>query len=199
MKKNFKGAFTVVELIITIAIIMVGSFAVILYINPAEYRNRASDSKRVTEIQTLDKAITELKYDQPNIGLGTAKTLYISLPASNSNCSDISGLPVLTGGWVYHCANQANLMKNNGTGWIPLDFSSMNSNKPVAFLPIDPKNTAQCGFYYTYAFSNGEWELSAVVDSQKYRQQYPQKYYIQNLMAAPSSQITPAAALGRGC
>jgi len=47
---------------------------------------------------------------------GTSTFVYISIPAVNSNCSDIAGLPTLPAGYTYACSSQANYKKTDGTG-----------------------------------------------------------------------------------
>ncbi len=159
-------SFTLLELLIVIGIIAVLSTVLIAVLNPADYRRRSNDSRRLTDIRSLNDMIA--LYDintQGALVLGLPNTLYISLPSDNENCSDLD-LPDLPPSWSYHCANSQNFRKNDSTGWLPIDFTQDETiNLPA--LPIDPVNTVQGGYYYTYAVG-GSWELTAQLESQRH-------------------------------
>jgi len=57
-KTNLKKSFTLVELMIVIAILAILSAIVIFALNPAELFRKSRDSQRLTDINTLYKAIT---------------------------------------------------------------------------------------------------------------------------------------------
>jgi type II secretory pathway pseudopilin PulG len=158
-------SFTLLELLIVIGIIAVLSTVLIAVLNPADYRRRGNDSKRLTDLRSLNDMIA--LYDintQGALVLGSPNTLYISLPSDNINCSDLD-LPDLPPSWSYHCSNSQNFRKTDSTGWLPIDFTQDDTiNLPA--LPIDPVNTVQGGYYYTYAVG-GSWELTAQLESQR--------------------------------
>ena len=106
--------------------------------------------------------------------MGSSTVVYVSLldPTApfpqGSNCSSL-GLPSLPSGWTYHCAASSSLTNIDGTGWIPVNFKRFSAGSPLGRLPLDPINTTSTGEYYTYV-AGGSWELNAILESQKYRQ-----------------------------
>jgi len=55
---NSKKSFTLVELMIVIAILAILSAIVIFALNPSELFKKSRDSRRITDIQTLYKGIS---------------------------------------------------------------------------------------------------------------------------------------------
>ncbi len=157
-------AFTLIELLIVVSVIAVMSTAVIVILNPAQHLKQARDVKRMTDFNNLDQSLKLAELD--NVDMGTANIVYVSLPDSSSDCSSLS-LPSLSGGYTYHCSNTSNYRKVDGTGWIPVNLSSISSGSPLAILPIDAKNTTP--YYYTYSYSTGGLrELNTYFESEKY-------------------------------
>jgi len=122
------------------------------YVN--ELAKQSLDQKRITDLDNLDKDISDYIANNKKFDLGQPNTIYISLPASKSNCEDISAdLPSLPDNWTYHCANQNNFKKADGGGWLPVKLSG----KPE--LPVDPKNSAADLNYYS--FVSGSYEIAS--------------------------------------
>src|SRR5690606_37741696 len=159
-----KPAFTLVELLIVIGILAILSAAVVILINPAQKLKDARDYTRIQEITSLEHSITLLLTQDSNLALGTAQTVYVSIPDSSATCANL-GLPTLPAGYSYACSSTANYRKTNGTGWIPINFQS-SSIGTLATLPIDPINTTSTGLYYTY-IPGGSFELTALMESEK--------------------------------
>ncbi len=90
------------------------------------------------------------------------KVVYISIPSDDSTCANLD-LPSVPDGWIYHCSNQNNYQKTDGTGWIPLNISEY-----ISQLPIDPVNKAETLNYYAYVASSTDYVLTGVLDSKKY-------------------------------
>lgn len=167
-------AFTLLELLVVIGILAVISVTVLIVINPADLLARARDSNRISDLSTVNSAINTLVAFYSDASLGSVNTVYVSLPSNQSNCSDLN-LPSLPGAWSYHCVSLANLRKVDGNGWIPIDFTQMDSGSPISHLPVDPKNTyvqdlSQANdFFLTYAVnSSKQWELNAKTESSKF-------------------------------
>jgi len=57
MNSNSKKSFTLVELMIVIAILAILSAIVIFALNPAEMFRKNRDSRRMADLQTLNKGI----------------------------------------------------------------------------------------------------------------------------------------------
>jgi hypothetical protein len=54
-------------------------------------------------------------------------------------------------GTIYESTASGKAVKNNnGTGWIPLDFTKITSGTPMATLPVDPINDRSDGLYYRF-------------------------------------------------
>jgi uncharacterized protein (TIGR02145 family)/prepilin-type N-terminal cleavage/methylation domain-containing protein len=158
--------FTLIELLIVIAILAILATVTLLVINPAQMVKQSRDANRITEINQINKALLLYQSFGGSTSMGTHGDVYISLPSSNADCSDL-GLPALSSG-SYHCATQANYRNIDGTGWIPVDLTSVQSSAGTLFssLPIDPTNTVASDYYYTYI--PGSWALSATMESEKY-------------------------------
>ncbi len=157
-----KKSFTLVELMIVIAILAILSAIVIFALNPARLFDNFRDSKRVTDISSINKAIVFMEsWNQSGITYGTTTNVYISLPDSSSTCSSYS-LPTLPTGYTYYCSNATNYKNTDGTGWIPINFTVEGSNRYLSSLPVDPVNNSS--FFYTY-YSGGSYELTAILSN----------------------------------
>ncbi len=157
---KFKQSFTLVELMIVIAILAILSAIVIFALNPARLFDNFRDSKRVTDISSINKAIVFMEsWNQSGITYGTTTNVYISLPDSSSTCSSYT-LPTLPTGYTYYCSNATNYKNTDGTGWIPINFTVEGSNRYLSSLPVDPVNNNS--FFYTY-YSGGSYELTAIL------------------------------------
>ena len=145
---------------IVIAILAILSAIVIFTLNPSRLFDNFRDTRRVSDIQSINKAIVFMESWNTNaINYGTNTTLYISLPDSSSTCSSHT-LPTLPAGYIYNCKPTSTFKNSDGTGWIPIDFTVSNSNRYLSTLPIDPVNNTI--FFYTY-FPGGSYEVSALL------------------------------------
>jgi len=165
--KFFQKGFTLIELLIVIGILAILTTVVIIVINPSQMIRQTRDVGRMSDLDSLNKALG--LYEASGLtDLGSAAIVYISLPASNSNCSDISGLPTLPLGYTYHCSTAATYRNVDGTGWVPVNFTQISYGSPLGQLPIDPINTVTDRNYYTYV-PGGSWHLATVLESSKYK------------------------------
>jgi len=170
-----RASFTLIELLIVIAVIAVLATVVILVLNPAQLLAQSRDANRVSDMATINQALT-LYSEDVGTGMGSSSVVYVSIPdpaatsSLGTNCSGIglasSSLPA---GWSYHCAASSTYRNVNGTGWIPVDFTKVSSGSPLGNLPVDPTNTTSTNLYYTYVVQGDPWELTANVESTKYR------------------------------
>ncbi|MDD5430819.1 MAG: prepilin-type N-terminal cleavage/methylation domain-containing protein [Candidatus Pacebacteria bacterium] len=160
-----QSSFTLVELLIVIGILAVLTSVVVLVIKPDQVFKQARDTKRMSELQDIDKAIAMFQ-SLGGTSLGTATNIYISLPGTDGdNDCDEYVLPALPAGYSYYCSVTANYRNIDGTGWIPVNLST-SAGALFHILPIDPVNTVANG-YYTYVMG-GSWELTAKMESNKY-------------------------------
>jgi len=159
-------SFTLIELLVVIAILAILAVAVVLVLNPAEFVRQSRDSARLQDLSTLNKALVLYQVDGKT-SFGSSSVVYVSIPDSTSTCGNL-GLPGLPSGWSYNCASSTNYRKVDGSGWIPVNLSSISYGAVMAKLPIDPVNTTSTGNYYTYV-TGGSWTLTAMFESERYK------------------------------
>jgi len=178
-----RSAFTLIELLIVIAVIAILSIVVVLTLNPAEMLRRGRDSNRVSDLDTLTHAISLYQEDQGTVGgqgsLGTSTIIYTSLPDSSSTCGSWN-LPSPPSGYAYQCAPSSTYRSTNGSGWIPLNLSTITTGSPLGQLPIDPTNSSSTGLYYTYVTNGSQYEVTSLFESAQYKSQYAASPVIQN-------------------
>ncbi len=73
------SSFTLIELLVVIAILAILAVVVVVVINPSELLKQARDSTRLSDLQTLNKAIALFQADQVGKSLGDPNTIYIFL------------------------------------------------------------------------------------------------------------------------
>ncbi len=166
--KSSQG-FTLIELLLVIAVIAILSVVVVLSLNPGELLRESRDTTRISDLDTLNRALSLVTTDQATQGislnLGNASTVYVSLiDTASSTCGSL-GLPALPTGYVYHCATATSSRLTNGQGWIPISFSS--STNPLGALPLDPQNSSSSNLYYTYQTNGSLYRITAFLESQK--------------------------------
>jgi|GEM_PF-919563 len=170
LSSRVRAGFTIIELLMVIGILGILSTIILLVINPAQLIKQAADANRITELNQINKALLIYQsFRGEGSYMGDHNTIYISLPDTDPKCGSYYGqLAATTSPWNYHCSTPANYRKIDGTGWVPVDFTSVQSSIGSLFtnLPVDTINSATDGLYYTYI--NGSWALSAALTSDKY-------------------------------
>jgi len=158
-------SFTLIELLVVIAILAILAVAVVLVLNPVELIKESRDTTRIEDLTIINKALSLIQVDQPNASFGSSTTVYVSIPwtTTSTNCSNL-GLPTLPSGYAYGCAPTSTYQRADGTGWIPVDFTSFSAGAPFSKLPADPVNATSSGLYYTY-IPGGSWKLTALFES----------------------------------
>jgi hypothetical protein len=163
-----------------IAILAVLAVVVVVTLNPTGLLQESRDTNRLSDIATLNSAISLFAADvQTTNALGTVNTVYVSIPdavattTAGDQCQGL-GLPTLPSAYVYQCAASSTYRLTNGTGWIPASFSQASFGAPLAKLPTDPMNSTSSGLYYTYVTNGTQYEVNAILESQKYKSQFAQ-------------------------
>ena len=167
INKKSKG-FSLVEIIIAVFILAFLTVLVVVLLDPADFFSGARDTRRISDLQAIDSAISMYKTEVGGSlrAGGTPFAVYISLPDSNNNCNSYPSLPSLNPPQKYICADQNNFRKVDENGWIQINFTKISSNS-LTVLPIDPVNSVTSGMYYTLVTDGKKWELTSVLESDK--------------------------------
>ncbi len=169
--------FTLIELLVVIAIIAILAVVVVLTLNPGQLILQSRDSTRLSDLASLQSAISLYQTDRAingTVSLGSSSIVYVSLPdpaattTLGSNCASL-GLPSLPGSYTYHCAASSTFRKVDGSGWIPVNLSSISSGAPLGQLPIDPTNASSSRSYLTYTTNGTQYEVTSQIESSKYK------------------------------
>jgi prepilin-type N-terminal cleavage/methylation domain-containing protein len=173
--------FTLIELLVVVAIIAILAIVVVLTINPTELLRQSRDTSRVSDMSTLNKAVSLYYQDAMNnpstLFMGTSSVIYVSIPDTTTATSTAGdqcqglGLPSLPTNFTYHCAASSTYTMTNGTGWIPINFNAYVSSvagSVISKLSVDPVNTTSTNLYYTYQTDGiGGFKVAAFFESQK--------------------------------
>ena len=137
-RKAYTKGFTLVELLVVIAIVVILAGALFLIINPANLMMKARDSKRVSELTELNKALA--------LAVADSKITITTTATFNS------------------CAT-ANFSVNGTTGWVRFIAVGTGLGTYLGSLPRDPTNVAPNCYYYEGEATTSTWELNATLQS----------------------------------
>ena len=164
-------AFTLIELLVVIAIIAILSIVVVLTLSPAELLRQGRDATRISDMDTLNRAlglyVTDLSVQGSHLSLGNASTVYVSLVDASSTCGSW-GLPALPTGYTYHCSSVSSSRSIDSNGWLPVSLKTITTGSPLGSLPVDPQNQSSSNLYYTYQTDGFTYKLTSFFESQKY-------------------------------
>ncbi|MFA4990396.1 MAG: LamG-like jellyroll fold domain-containing protein [Candidatus Paceibacterota bacterium] len=157
-------SFTLIEILITVAIIAVLMTVVVLAINPTEITKKARDTQRLTDMANLEMLLQLARSEgMLNTSYCDGTKIYASLPSETplSNNNLPAGIS-----WVQ--VSEDKIRNTDGTGWIPLNFKSLNYLQ-TSVLPVDPKNSLDNSLYYTfYCNPQRGYILTAYPESQTF-------------------------------
>jgi prepilin-type N-terminal cleavage/methylation domain-containing protein len=174
---EMKRGFTLIELLVVIAILAVLAVAVVLVLNPAELLKQSRDSTRLSDMATLNSALS--LYYTDVLGANTS-----AWPSAGNYCTVAASSTGGWAGWSSTCANVATTTGVNGTsstvGWVPINFSLISSGSPLTKEPIDPNNgvasclgsgsinNASCGYAFVASSTAGIYKLETLMESSKF-------------------------------
>jgi len=130
--------FTLVELLVVVAIIAVLAGVVIVAINPAALLQKSRDATRLQDLENVHKAMS--------LALADAE---ITLTATGTcgTCDSLNGTQAV-----------------DGTGWVQFTVSGATGlAKYIPALPVDPLNVG--ANVYTYGGTLTGYEMNAVLES----------------------------------
>lgn len=157
-----KKGFTLIELIIVIALIALLATTVILVINPVKIFQEARDSQRIADLGQMNSAMSLMlatSSSQPNLG-GSTTTCYVN--KATQDCKSRYTPASAT-------ATSTSSQLVNGSGWVPVSLSTGGATPAISAWPVDPKNDATN--FYSYAFDAlNQWEFATKMESTRYKQ-----------------------------
>lgn len=176
-----KKGFTLLELLIVIAIIAILSAILIFVLNPAETLRKGRDSQRISDLSTFNTAIALLITTKPtdptvclNANPGATSTLYVEFPTSSGitlggTCRGLTKF--------IQPAVASNIKLVDGTGWTRTNLSSIPDGSPISAIPTDPSLKLTAGacpaatdLYYAFScnYAAATWEMDATLESTQF-------------------------------
>jgi len=178
MKKQLKG-FTLIELIIVVAILAVLVSILVVALNPGEQLARARDAKRVADLDGIKSAINlytstatgtvNLSGDSPannRCFSNSAPTLFVN---TGGAVATSTGLPTTVTSTAQTVATST---ATAAIGWLPVLLGQTPGGAPLSVLPLDPTNGtgANTSFFYAYGCKGSSaYELTARLESAYYK------------------------------
>jgi prepilin-type N-terminal cleavage/methylation domain-containing protein len=176
-----RKGFTLIELIVVLAIIGVLVGILIAVLKPASMFARLRDSQRIADLNTLSKAIdmyiTVFSQDTSKITMTASGTVVREASSTNNitltgllngciegatptifysaiSAGSVTSQPISGAGGTFVAIRATSSKNVDGTGWIPVPLKDA-AEVGLTTLPVDPRNsdtiTSNPSLYYTYA------------------------------------------------
>src|SRR3989344_1999782 len=167
---NKNKGFTLVELLIVIAILGVLSSAVVLVLNPAELLNQARDSTRASDMATLNSAVNLYLTDKvgPDMNAAGADAACLTNQYVRFGVDPTTNSFTVARAPYIKPAADADNQKTNGAGWLPIVFTDISAGSPLSVLPMDPTNTGDLVYRYACDNTAKTYEVNSKFESTKY-------------------------------
>ncbi len=164
-----KKGFTLVELLIVIAILAVLATATVVVLNPAELLAQARDSQRISDLEGLRTALGVYVSQATPITLCAGAGAGQGCAATGRCSASVASAVAMFTGVCPAFATPANVRLVNGTGWIDVNLGGLSGGSPIPNLPIDPVNDANYLYGYKADNTAKTYVLRAHLESTKHR------------------------------
>ena len=180
-KAQDKRGFTLLELLIVIAIIAVLSAILIFVLNPAETLRKGRDSERISDLATINRALAfyiTTSFNPDLDGDGTRGVCGTNVFAARNNASAITDTEIAEKTLKTTApTGDSNSPANDGSGWIPINLASLTGGSPISRFPLDPSyRVANVGavtdddLLYLYGCdTDTTYELNANLESSQFK------------------------------
>lgn len=169
--------FTLLELLIVIAILAILSTTIVVYLNPAQLLAETRDSQRINDLGSIQSAISLYLTSAPSPiisfrGFCSTQCFTHTATVTNAGCAGTGAArhsATIGGSSTKDAVASSTASRSvDGFGWVPVDFATMTGGSPFATLPLDPSNTDT--YFYSYACSENAktFELNANMESGRY-------------------------------
>ncbi len=184
IKKQEQRGFTLIELIVSIAILAILVAVLVVAINPTEQLARSRDTKRVADLNALKSSLnlyvatvtTTVNLDNSASGSEGAKCVN-GTAAQDTIWFNTTGAVATSG--VYRAGHSYTLKSasrgqaiGSSTSWLPARFDLSPGGTLLSNLPLDPTGQgAGTTYFYSYACekTNKQFKLTAVLESAYFR------------------------------
>ena len=155
MNTTVKKGFTLLELLIVIAILAILASVTFVALNPAELLKKSRDTQRLADLASVKTAINYYIANTSSPTLGTA------LDGTGTGCVDngtdytFSHITAAyyTGTTSAYTDASRTSQTIGTTGWVPVRLDHLTGGSPLSKWPVDPNvttATANPGRYYAY-------------------------------------------------
>ncbi len=185
-----RKGFTLIELLIVIGILAILATTVVLILNPAQTLAETRDTQRLSDLDTINKAIGLYlaTIQNPSFGYstncgvdGSGNSIWLSSGAGATLAPVIGTLmPFTPSGTPNDSLPSNNFLNVDGNGWVPIDLTQISGGSPMPVLPADPseRNDASAqsklsvtGHFYAFQCGAGAtptYEIDANMESTKF-------------------------------
>jgi prepilin-type N-terminal cleavage/methylation domain-containing protein len=174
--ERVKG-FTLLEIVLTLAVLSLILAVFVSVGNPLELFKTARDNQRLSDLNALkiavlnyiENATTTIDLDGPFLtGKGvdeSSRTIFISVASDIENVAD-TFVDASSTIWAVNQVVSATLTTISGSGWLPINFKEL-PKKTISKLPLDPVNLYSQKNFYSYVFRryDNSFEINANLES----------------------------------